>query len=511
MINRWKKWLVIHEWWTLGGIGIILATLSLGNMTRWSIWFDEAFSAYLIRFNYVDIAHYTGLDVHPPLYYWVLKMWTTPWGVTELSVRSLSLVWALVALVGIYLLFRRVFGSKHVALVASLAFAISPMMIRYSDEARMYTMVTAIVIWATYLLVKLQKSTSLKGWLGYGLLIAVGMWTHYFVAFAWLAHWVWRWIEYRRGTIKRFWSREWMMAYGFAILLFSPWLLTAAKQLATAQAGFWIRPLSAYTPIDYTSNALIYREYGAVTYGWPVVYWLGLGAVLYIVLKAWRAAKQKQRLYHRLLLVVAFVPPLLVMIISLPPLHSSFIDRYLLASIGVSSALIGASLALVWHELSRKFATLLAVILLATAGCGIFNVYYYGNFNKDSNTSVRTRDVVQQVAQGGEAGQPIIAASPWVYYEAAFYSTADHPVYFLDSSTHYEYGSLAMLHDNSFGKITDLTAFTASHRYVWYLDNTSGSSLKPPVTGWKLIKSVAMYDYISNSAPYQAGLYDTRP
>ena len=57
-------------------VGFILAAftgITFATIGRSSIWFDEAFGAYLIRFNFAEIFHYTSLDVHPPFYYWLLK------------------------------------------------------------------------------------------------------------------------------------------------------------------------------------------------------------------------------------------------------------------------------------------------------------------------------------------------------------------------------------------------------------------------------------------------------
>ncbi len=504
-----RRFIARHTYLTLAAIGTLMSVLVLGNITRWSIWFDEAFSAYLMRFDYAGIAYYTGLDVHPPLYYWVLKSWVSLWGTSELAFRSLSLVFALVALVGVFFLVRHIFRSSTAALAASFAVAVSPMVIRFSDEARMYTMVSAIVIWATYLLLRLRDSHSKLGWLGYGLLISAGMWTHYFTAFVWLAHWVWRAIEVRKGTLKRFWTLEWLLAYAFAVLLFLPWLPTAVKQTITVQGGFWIPALSAYTPIDYTSNALLYREYGAVNNWWTIAYAAGITAVVYVLWTMRNYVAKQARSGYRLLLSIAFVTPLLLVLLSLPPLHSTFIDRYLLPSLVISAALVGVGLVLIRSHISKRLWTGLVATLLVVVALGVYNVYYYGNFNKNSSTSIRTGDVISEIAKVGGDGQPIIAASPWLYYEAAFYSSDEHPVYFLDSSTQYEYGSLAMLKENDMGKITDLSDLTNTHPYVWYMDNTSGNELTPPVDSWRKVKSVEIYDSITGKQSYRAGLYDT--
>ena len=45
----------------------VFVTVSLATITKFSIWFDEAFGAYLIRFDFWQVATYTASDVHPPL------------------------------------------------------------------------------------------------------------------------------------------------------------------------------------------------------------------------------------------------------------------------------------------------------------------------------------------------------------------------------------------------------------------------------------------------------------
>jgi len=118
----------------------VYATLTLGNITRWSIWFDEAFTAYLLRHDFVGMTHYTALDVHPPLYYWLVKIWSMLFGTTELSLRSFSMVGMMAAMIVAFMFVRREFGRLAAWLGAGFM-AISPLLIRYGEEARMYGLV----------------------------------------------------------------------------------------------------------------------------------------------------------------------------------------------------------------------------------------------------------------------------------------------------------------------------------------------------------------------------------
>ena len=99
----------------VASIGAFLA-LTLTRLTTASIWFDEAYSAYLTRYNFADLTHYTAIDVHPPLYYYLLKGWTSIFGDSVAAYRSLSVVLGVIALVLIYFLVKKLFSRKAASL-----------------------------------------------------------------------------------------------------------------------------------------------------------------------------------------------------------------------------------------------------------------------------------------------------------------------------------------------------------------------------------------------------------
>ena len=172
----------------------VFAIVSLATISNSSIWFDEAFGAYLIRFDFWNIALYTASDVHPPLYYWFLKAWSMLFGTNELALRSMSVLFAGVAIIFGFLIAKRMFGRKT-AWLALLFMILSPMLVRYGQEMRMYTLVTAIAFAATYVLLIAVESKGRLPWIIYGILVGLGMWTHYFIPLVWLSRWVWRgWI-----------------------------------------------------------------------------------------------------------------------------------------------------------------------------------------------------------------------------------------------------------------------------------------------------------------------------
>ncbi|NTW61404.1 hypothetical protein HGB24_01790 [Candidatus Saccharibacteria bacterium] len=494
------------DWLYLLPAGAIFTIISLITITKSSIWFDEAFGAYLIRFNFFDIAKYTASDVHPPLYYWLLKVWSMAFGSSELSLRSMSLLFGLLAVFFAYMLIKRLFGLKSARF--SLVFIIiSPMLIRYSQEARMYMLVAAIAMAATYVLSIAMESKRRWPWIVYGLLVSLGMWTHYYSALVWLAHWIWRADVIRRSTKKRqfvkaFFSRDWIQAHLIAVGIYLPWLPFLVSQAFVVQAyGFWIPPVSLVTPFNYINKVFYYQDMKDPT-GWLLLAILLLmSAVIYMMARrVYENMDSKLRQNYRLIMALSFAPILILMLVSLPPLRSTFVDRYLITSVFGISLFIGVTIAHRIKNLGSKLTILASMAIIAMMIFGISNVYEYGNYDKDSK---QTRQIVEQVWHHAKPGQPIIAATPWLFYEVVFYSTDSHPVYYI-APDNYPYGSLMMLKENDMFKIKDVKKFEQDHPTFWYIGWSQDGKLDSPQSNWRILEKITIDDPINGGPEYVA-------
>jgi mannosyltransferase len=498
-------------------VGLAIAVffaLAFWTITKYTIWFDEAFSAYIIKYNFIEIARYTATDVHPPLFYWILKIWSSVFGQTDIGLRSMSVVFGAVAVLFGFLLVRRQFGRKA-ALISVFILVISPLFVRYSQEARMYTLATAIVLSATFVMLKAAETKSRKLWVLYGVLVSAGMWTHYFTILAWLAHWAWRYVTVRQGgsrgkaLFRKFFSREWLTAYITAIVLFLPWLPAMAIQLVVVQSnGFWIGPVGVDTLGTYFGTLAYYLEHDHVTgYASLALILMGILTMVF-ALRIYRTENKATKRNYALLLALAAVPPFLLFVVSMPPLTSSFVERYVLPAAAASALFMGVTLVYgmkglrIWKQL-LVYALVAAMLLY-----GLTNMYFYGNYNKNSRTDILTKQLVQDAMAKSPAGTPIIMSTPWTFYEAIFYATAEHPVYFIDADVDYGYGSLDMLKYSDAHKIKDFGAFAKEHPTVWYMGYSQGV-LESPDASWKAIDSITETSSIDGQSYYKGIEYDT--
>lgn len=108
-----------------------------------SLWLDEAISANVTRnYKIFEISSsFSKSDFHPPLYYIMLTGWTKIAGDSELSLRLPSVIFSLITIYFVYL----IGGIGPAALVG-----FNPLLVYYSQEARMYSMVTMLLVGGLY-------------------------------------------------------------------------------------------------------------------------------------------------------------------------------------------------------------------------------------------------------------------------------------------------------------------------------------------------------------------------
>lgn len=149
-----------------------------------SLWSDEGNTWALLARSFPQIARDAAADIHPPGYYWLLKVWSMGLGTSAWAMRSFSAV-AGILLVWVIYRIGRYFDTQaqggRVALFAALLAAVNPFQIYYSQEARMYLLLaleSALLFWALYALIEMTLRRTLPA-LGYVLSGMAGLWTHY--------------------------------------------------------------------------------------------------------------------------------------------------------------------------------------------------------------------------------------------------------------------------------------------------------------------------------------------
>ncbi len=195
-------------------LGILLRLVNLSQ----SFWIDEATSAVVARdFSLLKILNeFSPGDFHPPLYYLVLKGWVSVFGVSEISVRLLSVGFGVATVLLLYLVTKRLF-SKRVGIISSLLLSLSPLHIYYSQEARMYAMAGFLSLLTVWIFIKIINSKKAKSheFVTLAIVSMMLIYTNYVATFTLV--FLIAWLVLKREILKRY-SKQWIFVGIFLIL-----------------------------------------------------------------------------------------------------------------------------------------------------------------------------------------------------------------------------------------------------------------------------------------------------
>ncbi len=124
---------------------IFASLIRLVNLNQ-SLWLDEAVVAkvaHTIPIHLIPVQFSPG-DFHPPLYYLFMSMWSSLFGTAEITLRMPSVVFSLIAGWYVYKIGILV-KNKTVGLWSAAFFLFNPLIVYYSQEARMYMMAAMLL------------------------------------------------------------------------------------------------------------------------------------------------------------------------------------------------------------------------------------------------------------------------------------------------------------------------------------------------------------------------------
>lgn len=237
----------------------VVAGVALRFLTRSGLWLDEALSVNIAELPLGEIAGALRQDGHPPLYYYLLHVWIGVVGDGDVAVRALSGAVAVASLPLAYLAGRRI-GGRALGLIALGVFSLTPFLIRYGTETRMYALVTFGSLVAYLLVDDIVRRGRDQWWRVAALAITVGalLWTHYWAMWPTAALGVvliWTWRRADRPETRTGAARALVALLGAGVL-FLPWVPTLLYQSAhtgTPWAGP-VRPV-AFLAITFTDTA----------------------------------------------------------------------------------------------------------------------------------------------------------------------------------------------------------------------------------------------------------------
>ncbi|MFD1586672.1 glycosyltransferase family 39 protein [Halorientalis brevis] len=159
-------------------VGALLRLYGLGAE---DYWIDEFRSLqYVATRSPIEVAlEIPFFDPHPPLYYVVLDLWTSLVGVSEPAVRLLSAIFGIAAIPLVYLVGAQLYDQRVGVLSAGIL-ALSQFHVRFSQTARMYSLLVFATLLSMDALLRLRANPTRRttGW--YLLATVVLVYSHVF-------------------------------------------------------------------------------------------------------------------------------------------------------------------------------------------------------------------------------------------------------------------------------------------------------------------------------------------
>lgn len=247
------------------GLSLILLGRSVMLCFSNDIWYDELFTVGLAEHSYGELVRLTAADVHPPLYYCIVKFFAdlckliAPGTGTVVPAKIVSVLPYFLLLLYAVTFMRKRFGL-FVGGMFLFCVTAMPQLPAYTVEVRMYgwamLFVTAAFLHAGELtrsyvnpktapadqeVGRQKRMRCLHGaaFTVYGLAAA---YTQYFACVAVVMVYFWLlvafWIRDRRRI------REWLLCVAVSVICYVPWLFALAGQLSAVSENYWILPLT---------------------------------------------------------------------------------------------------------------------------------------------------------------------------------------------------------------------------------------------------------------------------
>ncbi|MDY7041173.1 MAG: glycosyltransferase family 39 protein [Chloroflexota bacterium] len=257
----------------LCAIVLLAFALRLYHLDAPTLRWDEGWSIGLGSLSWREIPRVAALEVHPPLFYLLLKPWL--WlGKSSFSVRFFAVIGGVLLVPLGYVVARRWSGRERVGWLVALYMAAAPLLVYYGQVARMYPLCALLLLLSTHCLLRALDGNRTCDYVAFVLAGTAALYTFYYNAFVLAAL-----LAYALLARRRRWRCVVLSGLTTA-LLYVPWVIYAAGEMLArvgTRTGFSFVPESAAKFARLLQHGLL-----ALTFAYGPG-WLAVGAVALIL------------------------------------------------------------------------------------------------------------------------------------------------------------------------------------------------------------------------------------
>ncbi len=384
------------------------------------LWWDEGYSVFFATQPLAEMLSLTAQDIHPPLYYALLHVWTQffdsarPAADRLLSIYAGILAVPLLAILA-YALTRR----AAVSVLAAALLAINPLHVYYSQEVRMYSLALLLGLLASYFLLWQLEATEANRpqrlhLAAYIVTASLLVHTLYYGAFLIAAQFIWLLWRSRRRPPHR---RILLAAAGLIALLCLPWIAYALPKLISYVGDKVQSDQDApIGPATYIMRHLLAFTAGHVQIDRALFTALAYLGLLAVIPLAFTARVQLRTSSSQtdgspgsisLLWLLVSIPALLAFLLNLRfPFFPQGGERLLLVVLPYFLLLI--ALGIVAAQSARWVRLALATAITLVAASGLVAYYAVPRYVEDDY-----RPIIAQVMRQGSDDDTVLALFPW--------------------------------------------------------------------------------------------------
>ncbi|MCC6455658.1 MAG: hypothetical protein IT328_11980 [Caldilineaceae bacterium] len=245
----------------------------LHGLTWQSLWRDEVDAIYFATRHLPEtLAMFVQPGQNGALYFVALRPWFDLVGTSEFALRYPSAMAGVLGVLLTWQVARRLLplapmgdanapgraatsfgGASPLAWLAAVLMALNPYQLWYGQEGKMYTVITALVLLATWWWLEGIRQGGWRPWLAYLLTVSVAMYTHLLLILLFPVHFVWFWLAWPQS---RWHWRGYALALAGLTLPYLPmvWWQWALLTANVKRTGF------SFTPPLEMARTILYNH-----------------------------------------------------------------------------------------------------------------------------------------------------------------------------------------------------------------------------------------------------------
>jgi uncharacterized membrane protein len=401
-------------------LALVAFLLRTPHLDTQSLWRDEVDVIRLASEPWPElIQNLAQIKHNGPLFYLLMRGWLRLVGNSEFALRYLPLCFGILTIPLVHRAGRQLVGGRAAKMTATLA-AISPYLVWYSQDAKMYALVTALALMAISCQLEALARGQARWWIAFVITASLSLYIHLLSALM---------IPIYVAAFLLAWPRcrgRWWWGLASLGLLTLPYLPLAAWQLPlvldTYETGHPFYPISQMLSLLFN----LYTRGVAMVGGWVVMaafLFATLSGVFSPLARDSRNSSAGSSSYvpggirsRLLLLGWLFLPVAVVYLISLrAPI---FEPRYLIFVAPAFYLLTGLGIA-VLSRLSRTATGLALSLVLSFSLLGIW---------VQASTPIKSdfRAAANYVSSHRPGGTPILFQMPYVQHTFDYYFDGDY-------------------------------------------------------------------------------------